>query len=73
MGRSIDSDNNRTFVFTKNMQKGEKDVYFELADKPKPVPYNLADIKLPKDMSEPMKRAFPYAQILINDGKIKVK
>jgi hypothetical protein len=43
----VDSDNDRTFVFTKNQKKGARDVYFELAGKPQPVPYNLADIKLP--------------------------
>ena len=67
-----DADNERTYVFTKNKKKDEKDVYFELADKPNPVAYNLADVKPPKDLREPLKIALPYVQILIADGKMKV-
>ena len=42
-----------------------------MADKPNPVAYNLADVKPPKDLREPLKSALPYVQILIADGKIK--
>ncbi len=67
-----DADQERTFVFTKNQKQGEKNVYFELTDKPKPLPYNLADVKPPKEVSEPLKTALPYANILLAAGKIKV-
>src|SRR5207302_10262082 len=60
-----DADNDRTFVFTKNKKKGEKDVYFELDGKPKPLTYDLSDAKPPKDLQEPLKTALPYAKILI--------
>ncbi len=67
-----DADKDRTFVFTKNKKQGEKNVYFELTDKPKPLPYNLADVKPPQEVSEPLKTALPYANILLAAGKIKV-
>ena len=66
-----DADTNRTFVFTKNKKKGEKDVYFELDGKPTTLTYDLSSVKPPKELPEPLKTALPYAKILLADEKIK--
>jgi hypothetical protein len=67
-----DANKERTFVFTKNKKKDEKDVYFELATKPDPKPYKLKKIDGVK-IDEPLKSALEYAHVLRDDKRLKDK
>jgi hypothetical protein len=58
-----DADAHRTFLFCKQAKGEERPVYFELSPKPKPKPYDLAEIKEPK-AKEPLRSTLRYARWL---------
>jgi hypothetical protein len=65
-----DANKERTFVFTKNKKKDDKDVYFELAGKPDPKAYKLKKIDGVK-IDEPLKSVLEYAHVLRDDKRLK--
>jgi hypothetical protein len=66
-----DADTGRNFVFCKP-DDGGKGVYFELAPKATPVPYDGKGVK-PAKPFDPMPAVLGYAKILLADKKIKGK
>jgi hypothetical protein len=66
-----DADADKSFVFCKTDKEG-KGVYFELAPKPEPCPYDGKDIK-PAKPHDPLPAVLGYARILVADKKVKEK
>jgi hypothetical protein len=67
-----DADAGRTFLFCKPAKKGEEGVYFELAEKADPLPYDpgaLPEAKAP----EALQTVLRHARFLVAGGKIKAK
>jgi hypothetical protein len=66
-----DADAGKSFVFCKADKEG-KGVYFELAAKPDPCPYDGKDIK-PARPHDPLPAVLGYAKVLVADKKVKEK
>jgi hypothetical protein len=66
-----DLDSGKNFVFCKP-DKGGKGVYFELAPKPEPCPYDGKDI-MPARPHDPLPAVLGYAKVLLADKKVKEK
>ena len=72
VGLISDADTNRVFLFCKADKGTDKGLYFELAEQPRPLPYDLSALDAPK-ADETVRTLFRYARFLVQEGKVKDK
>jgi hypothetical protein len=65
-----DADTDRTFLFCKPAKDGETGVFFELAAKPEPKPYDLSKVK-PSKADEPLKGVLERARFLADQKLLR--